>query len=345
MKSGKEISRTASTAGSTAPLAEPVTPFAMPYTPPFAGLQTWALWLALVGLGGLLATAQTAFNGRLTQLPRPVIESESTKSLQRTLSKFRVKITNFYLEKRRLPDKQDGKELLAGGESTMELASPTGPGILRISIPREGGQHLVYLIAKEDSTALNGISFNCVHDDRALSALGGLAGDPAICRYEPGLDMRELERPKATAVKTVTVREPFVKEPASSVHLFFPTGASGKHDARVDLTIDPTDTRFGQSLLKQQKWGLRRSLKHAISLARPLPGKVTSVVEVVGYADVTGTAESNQRLSLARAESVRTLLIEHGASAATISVRGAGAETAQPECLKCSRRVEVRVWR
>jgi OOP family OmpA-OmpF porin len=47
-------------------------------------------------------------------------------------------------------------------------------------------------------------------------------------------------------------------------------------------------------------------------------------VEVAGYTDNTGSAATNRRLSLARAEAVRAYLVQHGVPASRLVARGYG---------------------
>jgi OOP family OmpA-OmpF porin len=57
-------------------------------------------------------------------------------------------------------------------------------------------------------------------------------------------------------------------------------------------------------------------------VARSLVANPTVRVEVAGHTDSTGSSEVNERLSLARAESVKAFLIENGVAADRMEVRG-----------------------
>jgi outer membrane protein OmpA-like peptidoglycan-associated protein len=59
-------------------------------------------------------------------------------------------------------------------------------------------------------------------------------------------------------------------------------------------------------------------------LAEVLKAYPTSRVELVGHPDNTGTAEANQTLSLDRANAVKTLLVNDGVNADSISTNGYG---------------------
>jgi OmpA-OmpF porin, OOP family len=60
------------------------------------------------------------------------------------------------------------------------------------------------------------------------------------------------------------------------------------------------------------------------NLAEVLKAYPTSRVELVGHTDNTGTAEANQTLSLDRANAVKTLLVNEGVNADSISTNGYG---------------------
>ena len=67
-------------------------------------------------------------------------------------------------------------------------------------------------------------------------------------------------------------------------------------------------------------------------------------VRIVGHADASGTAEGNQQLSLRRAESVRSYLVQKGADPSMLSVVGVGAtepKNATDPLAGENRRVEI----
>lgn len=69
---------------------------------------------------------------------------------------------------------------------------------------------------------------------------------------------------------------------------------------------------------------------------------------VIGHTDSVGTMEANDKLSLARANSVRDLLIEQGVAAQAISVAGRGEReplvaTADEQAEARNRRVEIKL--
>ncbi len=82
------------------------------------------------------------------------------------------------------------------------------------------------------------------------------------------------------------------------------------------------------------------------SLAAGLAGDPTLRVEIAGHTDDTGLPDTNERLSLARAEAVRQYLIGKGIAGERLVARGYGqtrpvATNATPEGRAANRRVEV----
>jgi outer membrane protein OmpA-like peptidoglycan-associated protein len=86
-----------------------------------------------------------------------------------------------------------------------------------------------------------------------------------------------------------------------------------------------------------------QELDDIVAFAKKYPD---AVLELIGYTDITGTARNNQKLSLARAESVKKYLIKKGVPASRISTRGKGsadpiADNKTKEGRAQNRRVEI----
>lgn len=84
------------------------------------------------------------------------------------------------------------------------------------------------------------------------------------------------------------------------------------------------------------------------SLAAVLVDHPDTAVQVQGYADATGTAESNVALSARRAEAVQRYLVGRGVPASRVAVAGFGAEAPvasnqTPSGRQANRRVEIEV--
>jgi outer membrane protein OmpA-like peptidoglycan-associated protein len=139
-------------------------------------------------------------------------------------------------------------------------------------------------------------------------------------------------------------------EPVAAVA---PVGVAQK-DATVDEFSLQTDAlfAFGKSDIAALQPEGRKALDGAV--ARIAQHKAVSEVAVTGHTDRIGSAAVNQRLSLARANTVRDYLVAHGISASVIHTDGVGASqpvTHCPEgesreiiaCLKPDRRVTIGV--
>jgi OmpA-OmpF porin, OOP family len=102
------------------------------------------------------------------------------------------------------------------------------------------------------------------------------------------------------------------------------------------------------SILPAGEAGLEKAIEHI----RTYEGVVD--ITVVGHADRIGSAAVNQRLSVARADTVRDYLIAHGLDGTLIHARGVGATEPDSDCpdgearvtiacLQPDRRVEITV--
>ncbi|NDJ58740.1 OmpA family protein [Enterobacteriaceae bacterium 4M9] len=117
----------------------------------------------------------------------------------------------------------------------------------------------------------------------------------------------------------------------------------------VTLVVDNVLFSFGGSSYQQLLPESKRKLEKLIEFTRN--SNNISSIELRGFTDRIGKAESNRRLSQARAETVRQALISAGIDGAIINARGEGiASTAegcssrqQDGCNKDSRRVDITV--
>jgi len=83
-------------------------------------------------------------------------------------------------------------------------------------------------------------------------------------------------------------------------------------------------------------------------LVAALKAKTNLVIEIAGHTDNVGTAESNQKLSTDRANTVRYYLIQHGIEPKRVTARGYGetqpvASNETPDGRQENRRTEVRI--
>jgi len=98
--------------------------------------------------------------------------------------------------------------------------------------------------------------------------------------------------------------------------------------------VDPVHFSSGSSQLAQQTDYIR--IGQAV---QQLQENSNLYLLVVGYSDPSGSAETNQRLSQARAEYVRSLVLEGGADGSRVLTKGAG-ETSDGSSVSESRRCE-----
>lgn len=129
--------------------------------------------------------------------------------------------------------------------------------------------------------------------------------------------------------------------------------ATGAPDvARFSLSADALFA-FGRSGVADIKPNGRDELAR---IAAQISSAQDSQVTVVGHTDRIGSEDSNQRLSQARADTVRRLLADHGVTAGSIRAEGRGeaqpvtrdcadslARSALVNCLAPDRRVEITV--
>lgn len=170
-----------------------------------------------------------------------------------------------------------------------------------------------------------------VQFDRHMNVSGTFWRDPACAAFEQGVGVES-----AAAVAPVKAAEKDAK------------------DATVDELSLQTDAlfAFGKSDIAALQPEGRKALDGAV--ARIAQHQAVSAVAVVGHTDRIGSAELNQRLSLARANTVRAYLVAHGVAPAVMHTEGVGAS--QPvthcpagesreiiACLKPDRRVTIGV--
>ena len=127
---------------------------------------------------------------------------------------------------------------------------------------------------------------------------------------------------------------------------------------KTEAIILPTDALFGfgKSDIKGISAEGREALDTLISTLQRKYGKLDKVqVNIVGHADPLGNPQANQRLSSARAQTIRAYLVKGGLDASKLSSEGRGdtqpvlttcVKTVNPENIECNkpnRRVAVEV--
>lgn len=86
------------------------------------------------------------------------------------------------------------------------------------------------------------------------------------------------------------------------------------------VRIEGTSFVSGSSKLKLK---VNSELDDVVGFAGKYPD---AILELIGYSDSSGSAKTNQKLSLARAESVKKYLVKKGVAASRISTRGEGSD-------------------
>ncbi len=160
------------------------------------------------------------------------------------------------------------------------------------------------------------------------------AMDPAdLCPLEESV-VDTVEKIKAQTVIPVRARARAAPAPA-------PAPAPSPAPTKVSLAAD-TLFDFGKAELKAD------GISKLDSLIARLKGVALDVVIAVGHTDSVGSEAYNNRLSLARAESVKTYLVSKGVDVKRVRAVGKGnsqpiADNATPEGRAKNRRVEVEV--
>jgi cytochrome c553 len=106
------------------------------------------------------------------------------------------------------------------------------------------------------------------------------------------------------------------------------------------VRIEGTSFVSGSSKLKSK---INNDLDDGVGFAGKYPD---AILELIGYSDSSGLAKNNQKLSLARAESVKKYLVKKDVAASRISTRGEGsanpvADNKTKEGRAKNRRVEI----
>lgn len=91
-----------------------------------------------------------------------------------------------------------------------------------------------------------------------------------------------------------------------------------KYDPPKVFTLENVFFDTGKSTLRAE------SFKTLNDLAEVMKLKPTLIIEIAGHTDNVGTPESNLKLSLNRANSVKNYLVNHGIAAARITTQGYG---------------------
>jgi OmpA-OmpF porin, OOP family len=150
-------------------------------------------------------------------------------------------------------------------------------------------------------------------------------------------------------VKTAPAPEPVAQEPAPApVAAAAPQPSYEKVTLSADVLFD-----FGKSTLKDA------GKAKLDELADRLSGATLDEIKIVGHADRIGSAQSNKRLSEARAETVRTYLQTRtqartfeisgrGSDVPVSNCKGLGADQGSNrrlvQCLQADRRVEIELF-
>ena len=263
------------------------------------------------------------------------VDINRNAQLHSTLSKARTTVTNFHMEKGRFPDEFDSRGQWSSSDLTHTIL--VGSGILKVPVPGSNEQRFVYLIGYENDSSPHGLSFLCVHDDPTIFHRPGLPEAPGQCQRLSGLDVRNLAKSRTQAALAATIARQKTKKPMTQFSVYFRLGRSEQSDMGMSAIEKAADISANQGELMQH---LRLGLARLV----PVNTMPPRAIDIVGFTDSTGTPEYNTRLSLARAESVRELLVELGVPLTSISVRGAGVDSPKAVCsAACSRRVEIRL--
>jgi outer membrane protein OmpA-like peptidoglycan-associated protein len=188
--------------------------------------------------------------------------------------------------------------------------------------PVLGGQHKAYLIKQ-----LTEFKHEVRENDRSGMML----------RITTHLTAHQIE-----ALATYLSRVPPAPEP-SPVAVTTPPPVPESWKTLLEdkpVRIEGSSFVTGSSKLKP---GVHDELENVVGFAAKYPD---AMLELIGYSDSTGSAKTNQKLSLARAESVRKYLIKKGIADRRISTRGEGpanpvADNKTKEGREQNRRVEI----
>jgi len=154
-----------------------------------------------------------------------------------------------------------------------------------------------------------------------------------ICRGEPVRAVQKVVALQADNEETdVTRRLTFAcgaapgAAPAAASQ---PAAAGPQTVARFALQTDALFA-FGQSSLASISPGGAAGLEQVVTRIKQLKG--VESISVVGHTDRIGPETVNQRLSLARAETIREYMIDHGLNGETIHTAGAGSREPTSQC-------------
>jgi outer membrane protein OmpA-like peptidoglycan-associated protein len=129
---------------------------------------------------------------------------------------------------------------------------------------------------------------------------------------------------------------------------------TSNHTAPIKHPTHPVDTSSAPIALNNLFFDFNKatlqpeSMPELGNLIRFLKQNATIKIEIAGHTDSVGTADFNQHLSQARAESVKTYLVQHGIAASRLRAKGYGltqpiADNATEEGRKKNRRTEFRI--
>jgi OmpA-OmpF porin, OOP family len=125
---------------------------------------------------------------------------------------------------------------------------------------------------------------------------------------------------------------------------------SGKFTYDLDIKYDPPQTftlqdvlfETGKSILRPES---NNALNDMVEIMKLKPGLV---IEISGHTDNVGTPESNLKLSLDRANAVKSYMVQHGVTASRMTTKGYGdtqpaASNDTSEGKQKNRRTEVKI--
>jgi outer membrane protein OmpA-like peptidoglycan-associated protein len=146
--------------------------------------------------------------------------------------------------------------------------------------------------------------------------------------------------PAAEPSRLGTARKPSPPK-ARSEHADARVASPGAPPARVSAADLQLNFRLGSAELTAQGEANARNFAHALND----PRLADASFEIVGHTDATGSPDRNLTLSRARAEAVKTYLVQQGVAATRLRTRGVGSQDlavpANPAAA-ANRRVEVR---
>ncbi|HET6720750.1 MAG TPA: OmpA family protein [Rhodocyclaceae bacterium] len=263
----------------------------------------------------LLVTGLVAMLALLLSPPFLNTEEIDRSEVRDTVNRVRTITEQFYRDENRLPDELDAAELTRQTEMLYDV-SVIGPGVFRIGVnTREKQRAFLYLIARDDGKSRSTLSYECLHDAPALTSTDRLAGD-LKCHRSPGLDSRKYASQRSVIAGSAVAAGRL----APVIKVYFELGRWQARHMRA------APRRAGVPPKRNDLPAVKAALMAGMSGIQPI------AVEVVAYADPSGSERRNLKLSERRAESIRTLLKQLGVRGTIISTRGGGTKSIPPDC-------------